>query len=329
VKFICTLFILFGLSHLAKSQNLIPNPGFEFSLKPVKSRFSGNIDWAAPWFPAGKGSPDLISNSEVPYGKQKAAQGNQFAGIVLYDQDNAEFREYLEVKLIRALRPDEKICLRLKVSAADRCRYFTDALGFALSQDSLLSSSWTVIRREPELNTRQFDAISDTSEAWKLLEFNYTARGGEKYLTIGNFKNDASTGLLGNFKEAYLKIAYLYIDDLFLGPCQEADSVNNEIQPIQENLPGGEELPASKLHIPNVVTPNGDGFNDVFFIYGLPRYARLTIYDQKGKKVFFTNNYRNDWDGSGLVSGNYRYELALPDGNIISGPVDVLNRKLK
>jgi hypothetical protein len=67
----------------------------------------------------------------------------------------------------------------------------------------------------------------------------------------------------------------------------------------------------------------------VFFIYGLPRYSRLTVFDQKGKKVYYSNNYRNNWDGSGLESGNYRYELALPDGNIISGPVDVLIRKQK
>jgi gliding motility-associated-like protein len=329
VKFIYTLFIITQFIPLVSGQNLLPNPGFEFSLKPVKSRFAGNIDWASPWFPAGKGSPDLIKNGEVPYGNQQAAEGNQFAGIILYDEENPEFREYLEVKLLRPLRPDEEICIRFKISAADRCRYFSDALGFALTTDSLLSNTWSVIRREPELSTRQFAPLNDTAEIWKQLEFVFKAKGGEKFLTVGNFRNDASTGLQGNFKEAYLKLAYIYFDDFFLGPCKPEDSLNTEIHPVRENLPGGEELPASKLHVPNVVTPNGDGFNDVFFIYGLPRYSRLTVFDQKGKKVYYSNNYRNNWDGSGLESGNYRYELALPDGNIISGPVDVLIRKQK
>ena len=71
-----------------KAQSLIPNGSFELSLKPVESKFSGNIEWASPWFPAGTGSPDLIRNVEVPFGHQNAADGNQFAGIILYDEDS-------------------------------------------------------------------------------------------------------------------------------------------------------------------------------------------------------------------------------------------------
>lgn len=326
MKAISAYLLFFLIPALTGAQNLIPNSGFELSLKPVKSVFAGNIDWASPWFPAGKGSPDLIKNGEAPYGEQNAAGGNQFAGIILYDRDNSEFREYLEVKLIRPLKPAEEICFRLKVSAADRCRYFTDALGFSLTTDSLLNNTWSTIRREPEMRTRKFEALSDTTESWQQIELKYTATGGEQFLTIGNFRNDASTGLQTNFKESYLKLAYIYIDDIFLGPCNP--EVSGESQPVVEHLPGGSEvLPASRLHVPNIVTPNGDGFNDVFFIYGLPRYSRLTIFNQNNNKVYFSNNYRNDWDGSGLDSGNYRYELALPDGNIISGPVDVVRRK--
>lgn len=328
VKSIALLFILFILQGSIYAQNLIPNGGFERSLKPLKSKFAGTIEQASPWFSAGKGSPDLIKDSDVPNGVQKAAEGNQFAGIVLYDADNTDFREYLEVRLNRKLIPQEEVCLRLKVSAAEGSKYFVDGLGFALSNDSIRTNHWRVIQREPELKIRQFSPITDTSEQWQFLEFTYISKGGEEFLTIGNFKNDASTGLLPSNKASFYRIAYLYLDDVYLGPCkQENPELKSEIMPVVGQSSGQEELPASMLHVPNVVTPNGDGFNDVFYIQGLPKYSKLKIVSKNGVEIYSTNNYKNDWDGHEIPSGNYRYELSLPDGNVISGPLDVVRKK--
>lgn len=317
-------FLLF-FATCVNAQNLIPNGSFELSLKPVKSKFSGNLEWASPWFPAGLGSPDLIRNGEVPFGHQQAADGNQFAGLILYDEDNPNFREYLEVKLTRALQPGERINLTLKVSASDNSKYFTDALEFVLTKDSLRRDDWFVIPKEPQFSVRKFKSISDTSEAWLSLEMNYEAKGGERFLTIGNFRKDGSTGLQPNKSDAFFKISYLYLDDISLVPSDPEQNIT--IQPVLQKLPGGEELPASKLHVPNVVTPNGDGFNDIFYIEGLPRYSKLKIYSNSGLLLYSDKNYRNDWDGTGLVAGTYKYELKLPDGNIITGPIDVVKRK--
>ena len=48
------------------------------------------------------------------------------------------------------------------------------------------------------------------------------------------------------------------------------------------------------LEFPNVITPNGDGVNDVFAIVNLnPSLDNvLTIYDRWGQKVFEMENYR-------------------------------------
>ncbi|MEX1188762.1 MAG: gliding motility-associated C-terminal domain-containing protein [Bacteroidia bacterium] len=315
------LFIIGSL----ECQNLVPNGSFELSLKPVKSRYSGNIESASPWFPAGVGSPDLIKNGEVPYGTQRASEGNQFAGIILYDQSNPEFREYLEVKLARRLMPKEQLKLSMKVSAAEDSKFFTDALGFAITADSIISKNWNVIQREPELRTRKFKALSDTSEQWQAIVMEFEAKGGEQFLTIGNFRVDAATGLQPSGKTSFFKISYLYLDDIRIEPLNKNSEPS--LTPVLQDLPGGEELPASKLHVPNVVTPNGDGFNDIFYIQGLPRYSKLKIFSNSGKVLYSTSNYRNDWDGTGFESGNYQYELKLPDGNIITGPIDVVKRK--
>ncbi len=68
-----------------------------------------------------------------------------------------------------------------------------------------------------------------------------------------------------------------------------------------------------EITIPNVFTPNGDGVNDYFFIDNLINYpfSNLEIYNRWGRKVYSTNNYQNDWDGSGLADGVYYYVLTL------------------
>lgn len=66
------------------------------------------------------------------------------------------------------------------------------------------------------------------------------------------------------------------------------------------------------LIFPNIITPNGDGFNDNFVIKGLEDGAypvnRFVVYNRWGKKVYDTDNYVNgEFDGKGLPDGVYYY----------------------
>lgn len=69
------------------------------------------------------------------------------------------------------------------------------------------------------------------------------------------------------------------------------------------------------IFIPEGFSPNGDGINDRFEIYGLWNVtnANLTVYNQWGKVVYSSGNYQNEWngtsDGTELPEDTYFYTL--------------------
>ena len=64
--------------------------------------------------------------------------------------------------------------------------------------------------------------------------------------------------------------------------------------------------------IPNVITPNGDGYNDKFEIEGITYSSNtLAIFNRWGQKVYEVSNYSNQWDGGDLPDGTYYYEVVL------------------
>lgn len=68
------------------------------------------------------------------------------------------------------------------------------------------------------------------------------------------------------------------------------------------------------IKVPNVITPNGDGKNDVLKVDGIELYKENTIaiFNRWGNEVFRSQGgYQNNWDGNGLSEGTYFYVLKL------------------
>jgi gliding motility-associated-like protein len=63
------------------------------------------------------------------------------------------------------------------------------------------------------------------------------------------------------------------------------------------------------LVFPNIITPNGDGVNDILIITNADKYPNnlLQVFNRWGKKVFEQQNYDNKWDGGNLSDGTYYY----------------------
>lgn len=78
------------------------------------------------------------------------------------------------------------------------------------------------------------------------------------------------------------------------------------------------------LFVSNVVTPNNDGKNDYFYIRNLDEYpgSRLYIFNRWGAQIYYSNNYQNDWKGTGLAEGTYFYKVELHNPASSTGGVD-------
>jgi gliding motility-associated-like protein len=76
------------------------------------------------------------------------------------------------------------------------------------------------------------------------------------------------------------------------------------------------------------VSPNDDGFNDVFFIEGIDQFPNniVQIYNRWGNLIFNVEQYQNDWNGTykdskAVPDGTYFYVVTLNDGTgqVLSG----------
>lgn len=94
----------------------------------------------------------------------------------------------------------------------------------------------------------------------------------------------------------------------------DPDLSNNRLRDtINDPLP-----PPFAGNLPDIITPNGDGKNDVFYIKNITSKVNsnneLVIFDRWGNTVFSEVSYQNDWAGNGLSPGTYFYVLKINTG---------------
>jgi CHU_C Type IX secretion signal domain len=81
------------------------------------------------------------------------------------------------------------------------------------------------------------------------------------------------------------------------------------------------QLPVYKLLVPNVFTPDGSpGYNDNFEIgFGADgltpgeagQKVQLIVINRWGKKVFESQDYKNDWKAQDLEGGVYYFDVKI------------------
>lgn len=101
-------------------------------------------------------------------------------------------------------------------------------------------------------------------------------------------------------------------DDDTDGIANNKDNCPEIYNPNQEdvNKDGiGDVCQTEDLVIFNSFTPNGDGSNDMWKILNIEKYPNTSVrvFNRWGQVVFFSKDYKNNWNGNELPRGTYFY----------------------
>jgi len=300
------IFILVLSKNLNAQYNYVPNPSFEQldSCPNGWSQLTSNcIEWFTPIsvmtnppLSMPYGSSDYFNscgsyNFKTPkniIGYQTPNKGNAYSGIiVLFNEKQIlpyyQWGEYIEVKLSKKLITNYTYCAEFYYSmtgvgaGSPPARYDMVELGILLT-DTIVRRAFGFGTNPPQniYTSPQVSAMMgpniDTVN-WIKVSGTFVAKGGEEYLTIGNFKKLDT--LFGDV------FTYIYIDDVSVYYCGP-DTTN---------------ISVDSLIIPNVFTPNGDGHNDKFKFKNQEQWKYETQIFNRWGGLAFDNKTSENWDG--------------------------------
>ncbi len=237
-----------------QAQNLVPNPDFEtHTICPTGYQNPGLFPPypATPWEPTSFGSPDYFHACSNPslvgvppngVGWQPARSGEAYAGMMLKAISVGDYREYLTAPLIQPLIAGKYYYVSFYVSLANSCCGLRQ-IGAFFSEERppyVWGEFPALDNYIPQVESNG-DFLSDTAE-WILIEGCFKAVGGEAFITIGNFHNNANTPLDPNCGVP-ATISYYFLEDVYVGDgvpgAIDVDLGNDVITCYSETLEAG------------------------------------------------------------------------------------------
>ncbi len=245
------------------------------------------------------------------------------------------FDNELQAVIIEALTP----CDESSYTAVSNC-VSSSAVDFSLTANSLLANTTYYVLVDGDLNgagiTQPSECFYNVSTSGPGVEYlvdagnNVAIESGESIILEGVAPSGfewsppnylSSTNSLTPTSEPETTITYYLSLTTPDGCTYQDDVVVSVFEPIS---------------VPNTLTPNNDGFNDVWKIGRIENYpgAEVIVYDRWGQQVFRTIGYTNSkrWDGSNngkmLPSGTYFYSIDLKSGlknSKFIGPITIIH----
>lgn len=220
------------------SSNLVFNPSFEeYQECPRKIDALGHLTIVDAWYQPTEGSADYFNvcgtrECGVPRNKlgiQDAHLGSGFCGIYCSKTD---YREYLQTELREPLREGEMYRVSFYVSLSEYSSGAVATIGALFTNERISDTVRSVlmdktIRQlapgisqivasyyEPQV-VNDYDRVLDDTKAWMQVSGVFKAKGGERFLTIGNFYPASQSNVVDLDSLTYLLPgAYYYIDDV-------------------------------------------------------------------------------------------------------------------
>lgn len=238
---ICTIISLVHAFYATAQINLVPNSSFEIDTACPNS--SGQLYYAPPWFQASIASGNTTSSCDselfdecvtsywnlgIPHnqwGFQEAHSGHAYAGFVSYMHWQI-WHEYLEVPLISPLLENREYCVEFFVSLSENSPYAISNVGAFFSSDSLLDDRpffMPIDTVVPQVENPVENLLTDTMN-WIRIGGQFTAKGGERFLTIGNFHLPENTNFTTAQGNGLFSSAYYFIDDISVIDCDSSST---------------------------------------------------------------------------------------------------------
>ncbi len=243
---------------LVTSQNVVKNPSFEEYVNCPKHL--GNFDTdVSSWSTPTEGSTDYFNGCSTAMGTPKNFNGTQpadfgegYAGLYLYAPD--DYREYLQAELSEPLVKGEKYQVSFYVSLAERSDIAIKEFGVLFSNNKLKVSGKKELSKrkmyQQKGNDYNFMEIgysnfyADTKD-WILVHTQFVAKGTERYLNMGNFKNNARTRMFKTKRNAK-QGAYYYVDLVLVEPVSQLKTSKGD---LADRKPSGEPFALDKTHV--------------------------------------------------------------------------------
>lgn len=196
--------------------NLVPNPSFEDTSNCPGFQI---LNTSQPWYTPNLCTPDYYYSIHPTCGNsafnnqngyQLPKSGNAYIGLYLA---SGHTREYIQTQLVQPLLNGETYEVELFISRANLYDLATDAFGIYFSNSILLDSSCFNLSNIPQIVNQAGNLLSD-SVNWMQIYGEYTAIGGEQFITIGNFNDSANTWLVDVDNPGEYHSSYYFIDDV-------------------------------------------------------------------------------------------------------------------
>lgn len=216
-----------------KAQNLVPNPSFEvydwcppgdntspgppYPCPPWQNGNDGNIDYFNPCGDPDYNTPNNILGYQEPHG------GVAYGGLFVSHHINS-IREYFQAPLLAPLEAGVTYYVEFYVSRAAVWCAVTH-IGAYFSEMPPPFNSNQVINVTPQIDYL-FGFMYDEVE-WIPVSGCFVAQGGEMYITIGNFYDNANTPTDSCYSGT--AVSYLYIDDISVTAGDPAEPLDLDL----------------------------------------------------------------------------------------------------
>ena len=346
------IFTVFITTMGGAQTNLVPNYSFEnYILCPIYTNPP-----PLPWYNPGKvvGSySDSCSNNNytgVPYNHVKGSISFQYAktggGYAFLDYQNGGTRTYLQIKLINSLKVGHHYYAEHFVNVPNPMGYSCNNVGMLFTDSAVnvdtVATPFGVLKANPQVVNYGNPVIWDTLN-WIKVSAVFKAKGGEQYLTLGNFKDDAHTIFVKEQTKGYGGAGF-YIDDVSVydldsfklkanagrdtiitkGDSAWIGSYTNGIDTLQwlqngvtlidSTRPGFWVYPTTNTYYVLTQTVNGYTSTDTVWVTVNPLPVVIMNYELRIKNGIQENFVENNWETSTEINVSHYNVQRSTDG---------------